>query len=73
MKIDDDDIYNRICNLMFCEQVRLENYVEDKLELLRRVKEPDPRMYIALIQAQAVKGHFECWSMSFLRWLDNFF
>lgn len=67
-----EEMYNRICNLVFLEEVRLYNRVVELENMIAKTNSHDPRWFIELAQAKAVKNYFSYWSASFLNWLQGF-
>ena len=67
-----EEIYNRLCNLLFCEEVRVKNDVVDKTNFIVRFAPSDPVPYIKLAQAQAVKDYFDKYVFTLLDWLGGF-
>ena len=67
-----DEMYNRICNLFFCEEVRRKNTVVDLLNMIQVYAVKDPVVFVKLAQAQAVADYFDYFCGSFLDWLGGF-
>ena len=66
------DMYNKICNIFFSEEVRLQNIVTDKMNFIIKFAPTDARMYIELAEAKAVKHYFDKYVFTMLDWLRGF-
>lgn len=67
-----DEMYNRICQLIWLEAVRREDTVVMLQNNIIKTNTSDPQAYIKLAQAQAVANYFDYFSGSFLEWLGHF-
>lgn len=67
-----DEMYNRICQLIWLEAVRREDTVVMLQNNIIKTNTTDPQAYIKLAQAQAVANYFDYFSGSFLEWLGHF-
>ena len=67
-----DEMYNRICQLIWLEAVRREDTVVRLQNNIIKTNTSDPQAYIKLAQAQAVANYFDYFSGSFLEWLGHF-
>lgn len=67
-----EELYNRICNLLFLEELRLENNITDKQNFIVRYRPSEPTPYIELIKAQAELDYFNKYIFSLLGWLEHF-
>ena len=65
-------MFNRICNIFFEEDVRLENNIIECQNYIFRYRPSDPVPYIKLIQAQAEKNYFDRYIFTLLDWFNNF-
>lgn len=70
--MNDDDIYNRICEVFFLEEGRRKDHVTDLQNLIIKTGTSDPVVYLKLAQAQACANFFDYFSASFLEWLGSF-
>lgn len=70
--ISTEQLYNRLCNVLFLEEVRLENNVIEKQNFIVKYRPVQAEPYIELIKAQAVKEYFDRYVGSLLRWLEHF-
>ena len=68
----DDEMYNRICNIFFQEEMRLQNEVTDKMNFIIKYAPVEARPYIELAQSQAVKEYFDVYVFRMLDWLRGF-
>lgn len=68
----DEQLYNRMCNIFFSEEVRLQNIVTDKMNFIIKFAPTDARMYIELAEAKAVKHYFDKYVFTILDWLRGF-
>lgn len=68
----DDDLYNKLCILSFQEEVRLDNDVIDAQNYILKYRPETPEAYIKLAQAEAIRGYYDKYMRSFLRWLDYY-
>ena len=68
----DDDIYNRVCEIFFLEEVRRKDCVSALQNLIAKTGTSDPVVYLKLAQAQACADFFDYFSGSFLEWLGSF-
>lgn len=67
-----EELFNRFCNLLFCEEGRLQNDVVNKMNFIVRYAPSDPEPYIKLAQARAVKEYFDKHVFTLLDWLEGF-
>lgn len=67
-----ENMYNRICGLLFQEDVRLHNNLVDCENYIFRYRPTAPEPYIKLIQAQTEKAYFDRYIFSLLSWLEKF-
>lgn len=67
-----DDLYNRICQLLWLEEVRLCNEVTERMNFIIKYRPTEADAYIKLAQAKAKKEYFDKVAFSFLRWLRGF-
>lgn len=65
-------MYNRICQLFFLEEVRLNNVVIDKMNYIIKYTPIDASAYIDLIRAKANKDYFDKYVFRMLDWLSGF-
>lgn len=68
----DDEMYNRICQLVWLEEVRICNEVTERMNFIFKYRPTDADAYIKLAQAKAKKEYFDDKAFSFLRWLRGF-
>ena len=66
-----EDMYNRICQLFFLEEVRLNNVVIDKMNYTKYTP-IDAAAYIDLIRAKSNKDYFDKYVFRMLGWLEGF-
>lgn len=67
-----EEMYNRICQLIWLEEVRRRDTVEKLQMFIQRNRPTDPNVYIKLAQAQACADYFDYFSGAFLDWLGHF-
>lgn len=67
-----DEMYNRICQLIFLEENRRKDSVIVLQNFIIKTGTADPNVYIKLAQAQAVADYFDYFSGTFLEWLGGF-
>ncbi len=67
-----ENLYNRICQLFFNEDVRLSNNLVEIENYIFHYRPIEPEPYIKLVQAQTEKAYFDKYIFSILRWLDSF-
>lgn len=67
-----EEMYNRIYNILFTEEARLENNIIEKQNYIIKYRPSEAVPYIELIKAQAEKDYFDRYIFTLLEWLDNF-
>ena len=67
-----EDLYNRICSIIWHEEIRLCNEVTERMNFITKYTPVDPEAYVKLAQAKAKKEYFDSHAFNFLRWLDGF-
>lgn len=67
-----EDVFNRICQIIWLEEIRICNEVTDRLNYITKYRPSDPEPYIKLAQAQAVKNYFDEYVCRAIRWLNGF-
>ena len=67
-----EEMYNRICQLFFLEETRLNNLVIDKMNYIFRYTPTEATAYIDLIKAKASKDYFDKYVFRMLDWLMGF-
>lgn len=67
-----ENMYNRIYNLLFLEEARLEDNITEKQNYIFRYRPSDAIPYIELIKSQAEYDYFKKYISTFLEWLENF-
>lgn len=67
-----EELYNRICNLFFHEETRLQNEITDKMNYIIKYAPTDAQPYIELAQKKAVKEYFDKYVFRMLDWLRGF-
>lgn len=67
-----EELYNRICQLIFLEENRRKDSVVVLQNFIIKSRTADPNAYIKLAQAQAVADYFDYFSGAFLSWLGGF-
>ena len=68
----DEELYNRICNIFFQEEVRLQNEITDKMNFIIKYAPTDAHAYIELAQAKSNKEYFDKYVFRMLDWLRGF-
>lgn len=66
------ELYNRICSLMWQEDVRLTNQITEQMNFILKYRPTDPDAYVKLAQLQAQKSYFDKYVFRLLGWLDGF-
>ena len=67
-----EELYNRICNIFFHEEVRLENEITEKMNFIFKYAPTDAHVYIELVQAKANKDYSDKYVFRMLDWLRGF-
>ena len=70
--IIDDDLYNKLCMLLFQEEVRLKNNVIDAQNYILKYTPTDPAPFMKLYAAQHIASYYDNYMKSFLRWLEHY-
>lgn len=68
----DDDFYNKLCMLLFQEEVRLKNNVVDAQNYILKYTPTDPLPYMKLYAAQSVSDYYNIYISSFMQWLEHY-
>lgn len=67
-----EELYNRICNIFFQEEVRLQNVITEKMNYIIKYAPTDAQAYIELAQAKANREYFDKYVFRMLGWLQGF-
>lgn len=68
----DDDLYNKLCMLLFQEEVRLKNNIVDAQNYILKYTPTDPIPYMKLYRAQSISEYYNNYISSFLKWLEHY-
>ena len=66
------NLYNRFCQILFCEDTRLQNKIIEKENYIIKYRPTEAEPYIELIKARAIKEYFDKYIFTLLKWLDHF-
>ncbi len=68
----DDDLYSKLCMLLFQEEVRLKNNIIDAQNYILKYTPSDPAPYMKLYAAQSIGDYYDRYMKSFLQWLEYY-
>jgi hypothetical protein len=68
----DEETFNRIYNVFFLEEHRLESDIVDKTNFIARYRPTDYEPYIELLLSQARLNYFNAYIFPLLDWLEHF-
>ena len=67
-----EELYNRICQLMWNEEIRLCNLITNQMNFIEKYRPMTADAYIELAQLKAQKEYFDKYVFRMLAWLNGF-